>query len=151
MEYVVDKKRGSASFDSTFTGGKRVISHVFIGTENFDRAFAFYSALMNELGMVLKFSDASKRMAAWHAAQSPRPLFIIGTPFDGNPAAAGNGHMVALLASSAAMVDRIHATALAAGAQCEGAPGLRPQYHAHYYGAYFRDLDGNKICICFHG
>lgn len=128
-----------------------MISHVFIGIENFDRAFLFYSDLMNELGMVLKFSDASERMAAWHAAQSPRPLFIIGQPFDGEPAAAGNGHMVALLASSAAMVDRVYATALAAGAQCEGAPGLRPQYHAAYYGAYFRDLDGNKICICFHG
>jgi catechol 2,3-dioxygenase-like lactoylglutathione lyase family enzyme len=124
---------------------------VFIGTNNFDRAFEFYSGVMNELGMTLKFSDTEKPWAAWHAAESPRPLFIIGKPFDNDPAVAGNGHMVALLASSSAMVNRSHAKALSAGARCEGAPGLRPHYHAHYYGAYFRDLDGNKICVCFHG
>lgn len=136
---------------AAYRGEKSVISHVFIGTGNFDQAFAFYSVLMNELGMVLKFSDPAKPWAAWHAARSPRPLFIIGRPFDGEPAVAGNGQMIALLASSAAMVNRSHAAALAAGAQCEGAPGLRPQYHARYYGAYLRDLEGNKICICFHG
>jgi hypothetical protein len=36
------------------------------------------------------------------------------------------------------------------GGSCEGPPGLRPQYHAHYYGAYFRDPDGNKLCVCCH-
>jgi catechol 2,3-dioxygenase-like lactoylglutathione lyase family enzyme len=127
-----------------------VISHVFIGVNDFDRAFDFYSAVMNELGLDLKFNDAEKPWAAWCAAESPRPLFIIGKAFDNGLAVAGNGHMVALLASSSEIVDRSHAKALAAGAQCEGAPGLRPHYHAHYYGAYFRDLDGNKICVCFH-
>jgi catechol 2,3-dioxygenase-like lactoylglutathione lyase family enzyme len=124
---------------------------VFIGINDFDRAFAFYSSLMNELGLVLKFSDAEKPWAAWHAAESPRPLFVIGKPYDNDPAIAGNGNMVALLALSSEMVDRCHAIALSAGAKCEGAPGLRPHYHANYYGAYFRDLDGNKICVCFHG
>ena len=37
-----------------------------------------------------------------------------------------------------------------AGSVCEGPPGLRPHYHANYYGAYFRDLDGNKLCVCCH-
>lgn len=128
-----------------------MISHVFIGINDFERAFEFYSSLMNELGLVLKFSDPAKAWAAWHAAESARPLFIIGRPFDSEAAVAGNGHMVALQTSSAEMVNRSHAIALSKGAQCEGSPGLRPQYHAHYYGAYFRDLDGNKICICFHG
>ena len=128
-----------------------MISHVFIGTNYFDRAFEFYAGFMNELGMVLKFCDREKPWAAWHAAQSPRPLFILGRPFDDHPAVAGNGQMVALLASSSDMVDRSHAKALSAGARCEGAPRLRPHYHPHYYGAYFRDLDGNKICVCFHG
>lgn len=128
-----------------------MLSHVFIGVNKFDQAFEFYSRLMKELGLTLKFSDAAKPWAAWHAAESPRPLFIIGKPFDNQSAVAGNGHMVALLASSADMVDRCHAMAISAGAQCEGIPGLRPQYHAQYYGAYFRDLDGNKICVCFHG
>lgn len=128
-----------------------MLSHVFLGVNNFDRAFAFYAGLMKELGLVLKFADTAKPWAAWHAADSARPLFIIGRPFDHQPAAAGNGQMVALLAASADMVDRSHAMALSMGAQCEGRPGLRPEYHANYYGAYFRDPDGNKICICFHG
>jgi catechol 2,3-dioxygenase-like lactoylglutathione lyase family enzyme len=127
-----------------------VISHVFIAVNDFARAFELYSGLMNELGLRLKFTDAEKPLAVWHAPESPRPLFIIGKPFYNLPAAAGNGQMVALLASSVEMVNRCHEYALAAGAQCEGAPGLRPQYHPHYYGAYFRDLEGNKICVCFH-
>lgn len=127
-----------------------MISHVFIGINEFGRAFDFYSGLMNELGLILKFADPVKPWAAWHAPGAPRPLFIIGKPFDDLPAAPGNGQMVALLATSVEMVDRSHEYALAAGAQSEGAPGLRPHYHPHYYGAYFRDLDGNKICVCFH-
>src|ERR1700692_620951 len=108
--------------------GGAVISHVFIGVNDFARAFDFYSAVMNELGLELKFRDPEKPWAAWHTAESPRPLFIIGNAFDNGLAVAGNGHMVALLASSSEMVNRSHATALAAGAQCEGAPGLRPHY-----------------------
>ncbi len=58
--------------------------------------------------------------------------------------------MVALLAASRQIVDRAHAYALAQGGADEGAPGLRPQYHPNYYGAYFRDPDGNKICVVCH-
>jgi predicted lactoylglutathione lyase len=47
-------------------------------------------------------------------------------------------------------VDACHKIALEQGGTDEGGPGLRPQYHPNYYGAYFRDLDGNKICICSH-
>ena len=75
---------------------------------------------------------------------------MIAHPFDGGPASAGNGQMVALLAPSRAAVGRCHALALAHGGSCEGAPGLRPEYHADYYGAYFRDPDGNKLCVCRH-
>jgi catechol 2,3-dioxygenase-like lactoylglutathione lyase family enzyme len=124
---------------------------VYIGVNDFDRAFKFYSGLMDELGMSLKFCEAERPWAAWHAPGSPRPLFIIGKPFDGGPALAGNGHMIALSASSPAMVSRSHSKALASGARCEGAPGPRPQYHPQFYGAYFRDPDDNKVCVCFHG
>jgi predicted lactoylglutathione lyase len=58
--------------------------------------------------------------------------------------------MLALLAPARTNVDRAHAIALAQGGSCEGPPGLRPQYHEHYYGAYFRDPDGNKLCVCRH-
>ena len=120
-----------------------MISHVFIGIGAYARALPFYDALMAELGLVRKFSDAGKGWAGWMAPGQPRPLFVIGQPFDGAPQSCGNGHMVALLAPSRAAVDRAYATALAKGGSCEGALGLRPQYHEHYYGAYFRDLDGN--------
>jgi predicted lactoylglutathione lyase len=49
-----------------------------------------------------------------------------------------------------ARVREVHATALQHGGTDEGAPGLRPQYHANYYGAYFRDPDGNKLAVACH-
>ncbi|MBC3345156.1 VOC family protein [Pseudomonas sp. SWRI196] len=127
-----------------------MISHVFLGIADYDRALVFYSKIMAGLGLTLKFSDASKGWAGWISEGSPRPIFVIGKPFDGNPSAPGNGQMVALLAPSREVVARSHATALALGGTCEGAPGLRPHYHPDYYGAYFRDLDGNKLCVCCH-
>jgi catechol 2,3-dioxygenase-like lactoylglutathione lyase family enzyme len=127
-----------------------VISHVFIGINDFASAFSFYGALMSELGARLRFSDAAKPWAGWMPAQEARPLLLIGAPYDGQQAGCGNGQMVALLAPSRAAVRRAHAAALAHGGLCEGAPGLRPAYHPDYYGAYFRDPEGNKLCICCH-
>ncbi|WP_310385937.1 VOC family protein [Roseateles sp.] len=127
-----------------------MISHVHLGVADFERSSAFYKPLMAELGLLLKFSDAAKAWAGWVAPDAPRPLFLIGKPFDGAAAAPGNGQMVALLAPTRASVDHAHALALSLGAACEGAPGLRPQYHPDYYGAYFRDPDGNKLCVCCH-
>jgi len=126
-----------------------MLSHVFIGVSEFERAYAFYAALMDELGMVRKFRDDSRPWAVWTAADAPRPLFGIGKPYEGE-ASCGNGQMVALLAPSRAAVDRAYASALAHGGSCAGQPGLRPEYHPHYYGAYFRDPDGNKLCVCRH-
>jgi catechol 2,3-dioxygenase-like lactoylglutathione lyase family enzyme len=127
-----------------------MISHVFVGITDFDRAFDFYSALMTELDLRLKFCEREVPWAGWVADDAPRPLFLIGEPFDGNSASPGNGQMVALLAPGRDVVDRCHAIALANGGACEGPPGLRPHYHPDYYGAYFRDPDGNKLCVCCH-
>lgn len=52
--------------------------------------------------------------------------------------------------TSRASVDCAHVLALEHGCSNAGAPGLRPGYHAHYYGAYFRDPDGNKLCVVCH-
>jgi predicted lactoylglutathione lyase len=75
------------------------------------------------------------------------PMVAIGPPYDGQAATAGNGAMIALVLDTRAKVDAMHAAALAAGGTDEGAPGVRgdegPQA---FYGAYFRDLDGNKLC-----
>jgi catechol 2,3-dioxygenase-like lactoylglutathione lyase family enzyme len=127
-----------------------MLSHVFVGITDFERAFGFYTALMDTLALELKFRDEQTGCAGWMTADQPRPLFVISRPYDGNPASVGNGQMLALLAPDRATVDRVHAVALAQGGSCEGPPGLRPQYHDHYYGAYFRDPDGNKLCVCCH-
>jgi catechol 2,3-dioxygenase-like lactoylglutathione lyase family enzyme len=127
-----------------------MFSHIFVGTNNFARALAFYQPLMAVLGVQARFADADRPWAGWQSQPDPRPLFLLGKPFDQQPHAPGNGQMVALLASSRAVVDAAYALALQQGGISEGAPGLRPQYHANYYGAYFRDLDGNKLCVVCH-
>jgi predicted lactoylglutathione lyase len=71
----------------------------------------------------------------------------VGPAYDGQPATAGNGTMIALVLDTRAKVDAMHAAALAAGAADEGAPGVRGEEGPQaFYGAYFRDPDGNKLC-----
>lgn len=128
-----------------------MFSHVFLGISDFPRAFAFYQALMTALGHQLRFQDESRPWAAWQpVTPDPRPLLLIGSPYDRQAPASGNGQMVAFTADKRALVDRAYAIALAHGGTSEGEPGLRPEYHEDYYGAYFRDPDGNKLCVVCH-
>ena len=127
-----------------------MISHVHVGIGDFARAWRFYNAILPLLGLEVRFKEPDRGWAGWQEPGRARPLFLIGKPFDGGPASPGNGPMTALLAPDRRAVDRVHAAALAAGGVSEGAPGLRPHYHANYYGAYFRDPDGNKFCVCCH-
>jgi len=127
-----------------------VFSHIFVGVSNFDRALAFYDPLMSVLGLKARFCERERPWAGWQSNPGPRPLFLIGAPYDHLAHEAGNGQMVAFLAVSRNLVDEAYAVALASGGTSEGAPGLRPEYHEHYYGAYFRDPDGNKLCVACH-
>lgn len=127
-----------------------MFSHVFVGVSDFDRALAFYRALMPVLGNEERFCDPSRPWAGWQSHPGPRPLFVIGRPYDNQAHAAGNGQMIAFLAESRDDVVRAYEVALSHGAKSEGAPGLRPEYHAHYFGAYFRDTEGNKLCVACH-
>ncbi len=130
--------------------GDSVFSHIFVSVGDFERAFGFYAELMRSLGHELRFCERSEPWAGWQGAGQARPLFVIGKPYDGEPHQPGNGQMVALLAANRALVRSAYHVALAQGGACEGPPGLRPHYHPDYYGAYFRDPDGNKICVACH-
>jgi len=125
-------------------------SHIFVGVNDFDRALGFYRALMPVLGIQERFCESSRPWAGWQSHSDPRPLFLIGKPHDQQSHEVGNGQMVAFLAKDRATVDQAYAVAIANGGISEGAPGPRPEYHAHYYGAYFRDTEGNKLCVACH-
>jgi catechol 2,3-dioxygenase-like lactoylglutathione lyase family enzyme len=127
-----------------------MFSHIFCSVTDFDRGFRFHSAVMAALGFKLRWHDAARPWAGWESPGTVRPYFVICHPFNREPHAAGNGQMTAFLASSRAVVDAAHAAALANGGSCEGPPGLRPEYHTSYYGAYFRDPDGNKFGVACH-
>jgi catechol 2,3-dioxygenase-like lactoylglutathione lyase family enzyme len=127
-----------------------VFSHIFIGITDFDRALGFYTALAEVLGLEPRFIERARPWAGWQSTPGPRPLLLIGAPYNGEPHVPGNGQMVAFRASSRELVERAYTVALASGGVAEGSPGLRPEYHEHYYGAYFRDTEGNKLCVVCH-
>jgi len=127
-----------------------MFSHITLGVNDFEQAFSFYSAVLTPLGLKLRFCDRNIPWAAWQPADADRPLLVITRPQNKQAATPGNGQMTAFLTSSRALVDEIYKTAMASGGECEGKPGLRPDYHANYYGAYFRDLEGNKLHVCCH-
>ena len=127
-----------------------MFSHIFVGVTDFTAAHAFYAPLMAELGLRQRFFEPERSWAAWQLKTGGRPLFIIGLPFDRAPHEAGNGQMTAFMARDRQTVDRVYRAAIASGGKDEGPPGIRPHYHANYYGAYFRDLDGNKLCVVCH-
>ena len=119
-----------------------MISHTMLGTNNLETANAFYFEILSEVGG--KQIYKSDTVIFWEFSGSSSKLAIT-VPFDGGPATAGNGTMVALNLGSPDKVNTVYSMALALGGSCEGGPGYRND--GAYYGAYFRDLDGNKIAI----
>lgn len=117
-----------------------MMSHVSIGTNEFDAAVKFYDR-------VLATIDARRIMehpgAVAYGKQFPE--FWVQTPIDGQPARVGNGTHFGFFADSRDAVDAFYREAVAAGARDDGAPGPRQDYGAAYYGCFVRDLDGHKI------
>lgn len=122
-----------------------MLSYVTLGTNDLDRATAFYDALLAELGATRIMK--SDRMSIW-TTQLGAPMLAVCTPYDGRAATVGNGTMVALAAGDRDTVGRMHARALALGGSDEGSPGPRSD---GFYGGYFRDPDGNKLVACVVG
>ena len=118
-----------------------MIGYITLGTNDFPRAAAFYDALFAELG-IGRFMEMES-LIAW--APSPdQPGFGITRPYDGQPATAGNGTMIALVVDTTDKVDQVYQKAIELGAQCEGPAGPR---EGGFYAGYFRDLDGNKLNV----
>lgn len=119
-----------------------MIAYATIGTNNLDAAKDFYDKVLTPLGGKRTFAMGD-RMQFYGGGAGPGMLALT-KPYDDQPATAGNGSMFGLPAASREQVDAAHAAALAAGGRCEGEPGARTD---NFYGAYFRDLDGNKVCV----
>jgi len=117
-----------------------MIGYVTLGTNNLERAVAFYDALLSVID-AHRFMETDE-FVAW-AATPDTPGLSVTKPFDGKPATAGNGTMVALIVDSRNKVDALYQKALELGGTDEGAPGERGD--SGFYAAYFRDLDGNKL------
>jgi catechol 2,3-dioxygenase-like lactoylglutathione lyase family enzyme len=120
-----------------------MIGYTTLGSDDLVRSRAFYDPVLAVLGAKLidAFSDDSH---AFYGSGGQSLLCLI-RPFDGRPASAGNGTMVALSAAGRQQVHDTHAKAIQLGAINEGDPGLRGS--GPFYGAYFRDPDGNKLCV----
>jgi catechol 2,3-dioxygenase-like lactoylglutathione lyase family enzyme len=126
-----------------------MFSHITVGTNDLPRAIAFYSRVLEPLGIVLK-SRRQPPERALFAHPDSDVVFCVYRPIDGRPATVGNGSLVAFEARTRHQVDSFHARALQLGGLDEGSPGLRLNYSPSYYGAYVRDLDGNKLCCVCH-
>lgn len=130
-----------------------MFSHVTVGTRDLERAGRFYDALLAPLGLRQRpvTPDGGPLALCWVSGNASLPRFYVYSPRDGLPATVGNGSMVAFLAPTIEAVKASWASGIANGSTDEGAPGARPHYGEGYFGAYLRDLDGNKVHIVHRG
>ncbi|SNS96417.1 VOC family protein [Antarctobacter heliothermus] len=126
-----------------------MIAYVTVGADDIGRATRFYSAILPALGYDLKEGPEGLSYALpVQSGQAPVfPDFYVKPTFDGRPASAGNGAMVAFEARSQEQVRDLHSAALAAGGTNEGAPCFRAAYGPRFFVGYLRDPQGNKIAL----
>ena len=121
-----------------------ILSHASIGTNDFERAVAFYDKVLTTLGCK-KIEEFPGAVA--YGKQFPE--FWVQAPIDGQPASSGNGAHIGFVAPTKQAVHAFHEAALQAGGVDDGQPGPRPDYGEPYYGCFVRDPDGHKIEAAF--
>ncbi len=121
-----------------------IISHISIGSNNFEAAVAFYDKVPSALG----YTQLAKYPGAV-AYGKKVPEIWVQTPIDGNQATVGNGAHIGFIANSEEEVHASHEAAIDCGGVDDGAAGTSPDYGEAYYGCFIRDLDGNKIETTF--
>jgi catechol 2,3-dioxygenase-like lactoylglutathione lyase family enzyme len=118
-----------------------MLDHVTIGVADLDRSKQFYDSALQPLGISRLYAEAD-RFAGYGV--HPKAFFWIGVRVPGK-----TGAHIAFTAHDRTVVDRFYEAAIAAGATDNGPPGLRPHYHANYYGAFVLDPDGHNIeAVC---
>lgn len=120
-----------------------MLTAVCLGTNDLAKAADFYDAVLGTIGMERRVTDEVE--IGFGVAGGPVSFWIL-KPFDKNPATFGNGTQVMFKAETIEDVHRFYDQAIASGGSDEGAPGPR-DYSPTYYGAYLRDLDGNKLHV----
>jgi catechol 2,3-dioxygenase-like lactoylglutathione lyase family enzyme len=119
-----------------------MFSHVMIGTNDLERAKAFYDAVLGTLGVSPGMVDGHRVFY-----RTKTGVFSVSKPINGEPATAPNGGTIGFACRTPELADAWHAAGLAAGGTtCEDPPGERDGPGGRFYLAYLRDLDGNKIC-----
>ncbi|AGW90205.1 VOC family protein [Cupriavidus sp. DF5525] len=121
-----------------------IFSHIVVGTNDLERARAFYDGVLGALGIsrVMNLDTAS----LWGVDS---PEFMVTKPGNGLPSTYANGGTISFSAPNRSAVHAFHEAAISLGARDEGAPGPR-NFTPTSYAAYVRDPDGNKICTyCF--
>ena len=125
-----------------------MIGYVTLGTNDIARARTFYDGLLGTIGgeRLMEFGDDLGGFTMWGTGWG-KPGIALTRPYNKETATPGNGNMTAIVLDSRDKVDALHAKALELGGSDEGAPGLRGEEGPRaFYGAYFRDPDGNKLC-----
>ncbi len=116
------------------------LNYFTVGSNRLEEAKAFYDALLGSIGMAPRFEHPSG--GRLYAGEGTGMFGVLG-PYDGKPATIGNGSLGGFAFDTTEEVDAFHAKAIELGGTCEGPPGDRAP---GVYFAYFRDLDGNKLC-----
>ena len=131
-----------------------ILDHVSIGVGDLAKGRAYYDAVLATLGYARVYDvdlPGEGLVSHGYGATKEKPEFWIGAygRLDSAINREGATHL-AFVAKARKDVDAFHAAALKHGGKDNGAPGLRPEYHENYYGAFAFDPDGNKIEACCH-